>query len=431
MLNNRSISIISLGCSKNLVDSEHLALQLSVGGWNVSIDDSPNSTDVAIVNTCGFIADASEESVDTILELVELKKRGDVGRIIVVGCLSQRYMKDLIAGLPEVDLFFGVDELQNILKKLNTRFCTDRNHERLVSTPSHYAYLKISEGCNRKCTFCIIPSIRGRHKSTPVDMLVREAEYLSSRGVKELILVAQDLSSYGNDLKQPASLKDLLTKLEAVAGTEWIRLHYAYPAGFPLDVLPLLARSDKILPYLDIPFQHASDPILKAMKRGHSAAESRRLIKRIRKEVPGIAIRTTLITGFPGETEEDFRALLNFVKEIEFDRLGVFRYSEEEGTMAARLNDNIPDEVKEERAAILMDIQDEISLNKNSSLIGSVMEVIIDSSDEENAIGRTWFDSPEVDQEVIVTNGEHLKPGEIINIIIRDAAPHELTGEPE
>jgi ribosomal protein S12 methylthiotransferase len=422
------IHLISLGCAKNLVDSERLVQQLKLGGWEVSIGDTPARARVAILNTCGFIADAKEESVDTLLELTEAKKRGEIEKIIVFGCLSQRYASDLPAEVPEVDRFFGVDAHEQILQYLNTPFCSNTLHQRHLSTPSHYAYLKVSEGCNRKCAFCIIPSIRGGHRSTPIPDLVREAEYLSSLGVKELLLVAQDLSSYGTDLK--VSLRDLLSQLEKVEGIQWIRLHYAYPAGFPTDILPLMAQSEKILPYLDIPFQHASNSILKAMRRGHTSKQDRLLIHRLREEVPGIILRTTLITGYPGETEEDFNQLLLFVKEIRFDRLGVFTFSPEEGTHAATLPNDVPDDVKEARAATIMELQESISLEKNQKLIGSSMEVLIDRLDGEDATGRTQGDSPEVDQEVFITPSEGLSAGTFVNVIIESAGPHDLFGRP-
>jgi ribosomal protein S12 methylthiotransferase len=424
-----SIQFISLGCAKNLVDSERLAHQLSLGGWQVAFGDNPAKADVAIVNTCAFIADAKEESVDTILELAEAKKQGSIGKIIVFGCLSQRYRNELAQEIPEVDFFFGTDQLQNILHALNTPFCLDLNHQRSISTPNHYAYLKVSEGCNRKCAFCIIPKIRGKHKSVSINYLLDEANYLANQGTKELILVAQDLSSYGTDLKQPNALADLLRELEKIKQIEWIRLHYAYPAGFPINILPLMADSKKILSYLDIPFQHASDKMLQAMRRGHTAKETKDLIRLIRKQIPGIAIRTTLITGFPGETEQDFEELKQFVQEFAFERLGVFTFSPEEGTHAASLHDHTPQNLKEERAEMIMALQHDIATQHNLKLLDTNQEVIIDAVEENTATGRTKYDSPEVDQEVIITNAENLRPGSIVMVNITEAEPFELYGK--
>lgn len=420
-----SVNLISLGCAKNLTDSEHLMRQLTVGGWDVRFE-SEEPADVAIVNTCGFIADAKEESVDTILALVEAKKSGQYSRVVVFGCLSQRYLDELKEEIPEVDAFFGVNDLNRILETLNTSFNCAHAHERSITTPSHYAYLKISEGCNRKCSFCIIPSIRGRHISVPADTLINEAQYLSKLGVKELLLVAQDLSSYGTDFKKHNALAELLSELEGIQGIEWIRLHYAYPAGFPIEIIPLIAHSEKIVNYLDIPLQHASDRILKLMKRGHTVADSQALINRLRNEIPDIALRTTFITGFPSETEAEHQQVLEFIERNRFDRLGVFTYSEEEGTYAASLNDDVPAEVKERRYSEILDLQEKISFEKNQGYIGHVMKVIIDRHELGNAIGRTQYDSPEVDQEVIINSNMHLKPGDFIDVMITDAGPFEL-----
>lgn len=428
MKSKGTIHLISLGCAKNLVDSERLALQLEEGGWFVSFDEAPSKTDIAIVNTCGFIADAKEESIDTILSLTAAKKRGEIEKVYVFGCLSQRYLDELPGEIPEVDGFFGTNDFERMMEALATPFCASIRNKRHISTPAHYAYLKVSEGCNRTCAFCIIPSIRGKHRSVPAGDLLEEARYLAGQGVKELLLVAQDLSSYGVDLKQPRALEHLLHELEKIQGIEWIRLHYAYPAGFPLEILPVMAQSAKVLPYLDIPFQHASNPILKAMRRGHTHEQSLELIRRFREMVPGIALRTTLITGYPGETEDDFYALMNFVKEVRFDRLGVFTYSEEEGTPAAMLPDDIPGSVKQERADRIMALQEQISFENNELLVGTVQPVIIDRLEGSTAIGRTRFDSPEVDQEVWVTGGDQLVPGTIISVLIEEAEAHDLFG---
>lgn len=401
--------------------------QIALGGHEVFFE-SDHDADVAIVNTCGFIADAKEESVDVILSLIEARKRGRYGKVIVFGCLSQRYLQDLKKELPEVDHFFGVSDQENILRTLNTLYHGSNTHERMLATASHYAYLKISEGCNRKCSFCIIPSIRGKHLSVPADQLIREAEYLSSLGVKELLLVAQDLSSYGVDFRQQGALAELLKELEKIAGIEWIRLHYAYPAGFPEEIIDIMANSTKILNYLDIPFQHSSDRILKAMHRGHTADESQRLINRLRSNIPGIAIRTTLISGFPTETEIEHQQLLQFVKRNRFERLGVFTYSEEEGTEASEMIDNVPVEVKERRRDEILKIQEQISSENNNALIGKFLDVIIDRVEDGDATGRTRHDSPEVDQEVFISGAAGKKPGDITTVLIEDAEPFELFG---
>lgn len=426
---SKSVNIISLGCSKNLVDSERMMQQLSLSGWDVRFEsDAPAS--VVLINTCGFIADAKEESVDAILQALEAKKEGKYRKVIVFGCLSQRYREALNAELPEVDGIYGVNELPEILSKLSTTYHQQYLWQRYQTTPSHYAYLKISEGCNRRCAFCIIPSIRGKLSSQPVDALVREAEFLSQNGVKELMLIAQDLTAYGKDLQLHTPFVSLLKALEKVQEIEWIRLHYAYPARFPDGLIRLMANSGKILPYLDIPFQHASDRILRKMQRGHSATGDRKLIEKLRNQIPGLALRTTLITGFPGETPEDFEALKDFVKEVRFERLGVFTYSEEEGTPAARLHDDVPEEVKAARAAEIMAIQEQISLENNAALIGKVIPVIIDRKEEDILVGRTRHDSPEVDQEVFISSPGNSKPGDIIQLKVTDAEAFELYGCP-
>lgn len=401
--------------------------QIALGGHDVFYE-SDQDADVAIVNTCGFIADAKEESVDTILSLLDAKKKGRYRKVIVFGCLSQRYLQELKEELPEADHFFGVAAQDDILRTLNTIFHNSNTHERFLTTPSHYAYLKISEGCNRKCSFCIIPSIRGKHQSVAADKLIREAEYLSKLGVKELILVAQDLSSYGVDFRQQGALAGLLNDLEGVAGIEWIRLHYAYPAGFPEEIIDVMANSPKVLNYLDIPFQHSSDRILKAMRRGHTAVESQRLIDRLRNKVPGIAIRTTLISGFPTETEEEHRQLIDFVRSNRFERMGVFTYSEEEGTEAAKMLDDVPGEEKERRRDEILEIQEQISLENNSALIRKHLDVIIDRVEDGDATGRTRHDSPEVDQVVFISGAQGMRPGDIRKVMITDAGPFELYG---
>lgn len=426
---SKSVNIISLGCSKNLVDSERMMQQLSLSGWDIRFEsDAPAS--VVLINTCGFIADAKEESVDAILQALEAKKQGKYRKVIVFGCLTQRYREALKAELPEVDGIYGVDELPEILAKLSTPFHQQYLWQRFQTTPSHYAYLKVSEGCNRRCAFCIIPSIRGKLTSQPVETLVREAEFLSQNGVKELMLIAQDLTAYGKDLQLHNPLVSLLKALEKVQEIEWIRLHYAYPARFPDGLIRLMANPGKILPYLDIPFQHASDRILRKMQRGHTSTGDRKLIEKLRSQIPGLALRTTLITGFPGETPEDFQALKDFVMEVRFERLGIFTYSEEEGTPAARLNDDVPEEVKAARAAEIMAIQEQISLENNTALVGKVIPVIIDRKEDEMLVGRTRHDSPEVDQEVYISTPGNSKPGDIIQLKVTDAEAFELYGCP-
>ncbi len=423
-----SVNIISLGCSKNLVDSEKLMRQLSLGGWEVHFESS-GAADVVLINTCGFIADAKEESVDTILAAIEAKKRGTYGRVIIFGCLVQRYRTELLKDIPEADHFFGLEEQDQMLRSMNAFVRPDHLHERILTNAGHYAYLKISEGCSRQCSFCSIPFIRGKHSSVNVEMLVREARHLRDQGVKELLLVAQDLSSYGADLKHADTLVHLLDALEALNGIEWIRLHYAYPAGFPRNVITKMAQSEKMVHYLDIPFQHASDRVLRAMRRGHLFKDNQRIISELRTAIPDIAIRTTLITGFPGETEEDFEALVDFVRINRFERLGVFTYSEEEGTAAARMPDDVPVEVKHDRAALIMSIQEQISLEKNRERIGTVTKVLIDRVEDGQAIGRTQYDSPEVDNEVILGNAHQCYPGDFILARVHDATPFELMAE--
>jgi ribosomal protein S12 methylthiotransferase len=422
-----TINFISLGCAKNLVDSEHLARQLTLAGWEVCFD-AEGPADVAIVNTCGFIADAKEESIDTILALTEARQRGDYQKVIAFGCLTQRYAEDLKGEIPEVDHYFGVNDHAAILEALQSEYRCGAAHERNITTPAHYAYLKISEGCNRQCSFCIIPSIRGKHISVPVDDLVREATWLSRQGVKELLLVAQDLSSYGSDLKDPEALTRLLHALEEISGIEWIRLHYAYPTGFPKQLIKLMASSRKIVPYLDIPFQHASDHILRSMRRGHNQEEMQSLIDQLRNEIPGLALRTTLIVGYPGETQSDFEQLIRFVQQNRFERLGVFTYSEEEGTHAATLPDDVPEALKTARVSEIMAIQQEISQEINHRKIGTTIKVLVDRIEEEFAVGRSLHDSPEVDNEVMIANPGNITPGTFVDVMIRDAEPFELYG---
>lgn len=423
----KKVNIITLGCSKNLVDSEFLLGELKARGMEV-MHESNEDADYIIINTCGFIGDAKEESIDTILQYAEAKKDGKFEKLFVTGCLSQRYASSLKKEIHEVDGFYGTEDIPAILKDLGFDPKKDLIGERFISTPSHYAYLKISEGCDRNCSFCAIPLIRGKHKSRSIDSLVKEAEFLVSKGVKELILIAQDLTWYGKDLYKEQKLAELLERLSDVEGLEWIRLHYAYPASFPMDVLEIMRERDNICNYLDIPLQHISDPLLKSMKRAIGAADSRKLIKKIREKVPGIALRTTMLVGYPGETEENFRELLDFVKESRFERLGVFTYSPEEGTSSFDLHDDVPEEVKQQRMEELLEIQQAISLELNEEKIGNTYKVIIDGREGDVTTARTEVDSPEVDNEVILRDSS-LKPGEFHNIKIVSASEFDLTGE--
>ncbi len=423
----KKVNIITLGCSKNLVDSEFLLGELKAGGLEV-MHESNEPADYVIINTCGFISDAKEESINTILDYAEAKKNGQLEKLFVTGCLSQRYASQLRDEIHEVDGFYGTEDVPAILRDLGFDPKRELVGERMLTTPSHYAYLKISEGCDRNCSFCAIPFIRGMHKSRTPESLVKEAELLVSKGVKELILIAQDLTWYGIDLYKEQKLAYLLEQLAAVKGLDWIRLHYAYPASFPEDVLQVMKDHDNICNYLDIPLQHISDPILKSMKRGLGGIDTRKLIKRIRETVPGIAIRTTMLVGYPGETDEDFQELLEFVKESRFERLGVFTYSPEKGTSSYDLPDDVPEEVKQERLEELLALQQDISLELNEEKIGKVFKVLIDSREGDFMTGRTEYDSPEVDNEVIIRDLS-LKTGEYHNIRISSASEFDLSGE--
>ena len=426
------IDVISLGCSKNLVESERLLRQLRAKGYTPEFDSENPRGEYVVVNTCGFISDAKEESINTILQLCEKKERGEIGRLVVMGCLSQRYLEDLKKEIPEVDHWFGkfdwtgfVDMLPD-LKKIENK---PKLWEREITTPAHSAYLKISEGCNRFCAFCAIPGITGRHTSRPMEEIIEEVRSLVAKGVKEFNVIAQDLSSYGIDLYGKKSLAELIDRIADVGGVEWIRLHYAYPADFPIDVLEVMARRENVCKYLDIALQHIADPVLDNMRRHISAKETWELIKTIREKVPGIKLRTTLMTGFPGEEEKEFEQLLEFVKTQKFERMGAFTYCEEDDTYAAKnLEDNIPQEVKQRRLDELMEIQQEISLAHNEEMVGKTYKVLIDRIEDGKAYGRTEFDSPEVDPEVILP-AEGLNPGEFIDVKITEAYPFELIGE--
>jgi ribosomal protein S12 methylthiotransferase len=425
----KDLQIITLGCSKNLVDSQVLMRQLQSGGYNVFDENSDSKPQAVIINTCGFINDAKEESIETILDYARARKNGDIEKLVVMGCLSQRYKKDLENEIHEVDNFFGVNDLKEILNSFQVDYKTELIGERAISETSHYAYLKISEGCDRNCSFCAIPLIRGKHVSKPIEELVKEAEFLASQGVIELMLIAQELNYYGIDIYKKRMLGTLLKELVKVEGIEWIRLHYAYPVGLGDDVLELINSHPKICKYLDIPLQHISNSILKSMHRGHTGEQTRQLLDSIRKKVPGIAIRTTMIVGYPGETEENFNELLEFVKESRFERLGVFTYSHEEDTLAFGLEDNVPDEVKQERAAILMDLQQNISMELNQAKVGLTYKVIIDREESEFYVGRSEFDSPEVDNEIIIRLEKPLEIGGFAKVKIIEAEAFDLMAE--
>lgn len=431
MENLKKINIITLGCSKNLVDSEYLMKQLETGGWTVVFDSNDLSAKVVIVNTCGFIADAKEESVFTIVSLVEAKQKGDIDKIFVMGCLSQRYKEDLKKELPEVDGFFGVNEMPEILTALNTNVSEEFLNRRLLTTPKHYAYLKISEGCSWGCSFCAIPLIRGKHVSKSMPELIEQAKWLAQNGVKELILIAQDSTYYGKDIYGERRLPELMEKLSGIEGVEWIRLHYAYPTGFPDELLSVIASEPKVCKYIDIPFQHISDKVLKMMRRGITKEQTLELVKKIRQTIPDVAIRTTLLVGHPGEGEEEFNELVDFVKASRFERLGVFAYSEEEGTHSATYADEIPENVKQERVEKLMSIQREVSLENNRRRIGKSLKVIIDREEGEFYVGRSEFDSPEVDQEILIDKSlsRALVPGDFVLCTIENADDYDLYGK--
>lgn len=428
-MENKKINIVTLGCSKNTVDSEHLCTQLKNDGWQVVFDSNDTDAKIVIINTCGFIKDAKEESIDMILQFVEAKQAGEIEKIFVMGCLPQRYKENLQKEIPEVDAFFGVNDLNVILKELSTPYCIKCIGIRETSTPKHYAYLKIAEGCDRKCSFCAIPLIRGKHKSISIETLVNETKYLVSNGVKEIILISQDLSYYGKDLYNEFALPRLVNELTAIEGLGWIRLHYAYPANFPTEVLKIMRENDKVCNYLDIPFQHISDNMLKNMKRGHNKKSTYKLLESFRKEVPNIALRTTILTGFPNETEKDFEELKEFVKEAKFDKLGVFTYSPEEDTYACEnYLDNISEDEKQARADEIMEIQQNISRWLNTNRIDDVIKVIIEREEDGFYIGRSQYDSPEVDGEVLIGKEDdmNLEIGSFYNVKVTEADDYDL-----
>jgi ribosomal protein S12 methylthiotransferase len=427
-LKKNKINVITLGCSKNTYDSEVLMGQLKANGKDVAHEQEGN---IVVINTCGFIDNAKEESVNTILEYVDKKEQGLVDKVFVTGCLSERYRPDLEKEIPDVDQYFGTTELPLLLKALGADYKHELLGERLTTTPKNYAYLKIAEGCDRPCSFCAIPIMRGKHVSQPIEKLVREAEGLAKNGVKELILIAQDLTYYGLDLYKKRNLAELLENLAKVEGIEWIRLHYAFPSGFPMDVLDLMKREPKICNYIDIPLQHISDAILKSMKRGTTKEKTTKLLQEFRERVPGMAIRTTLIVGYPGETQEDFEILRDWVQEMKFERLGCFTYSHEENTGAFALVDDVPQEVKQARAAEIMDLQSQISWDLNQEKIGQTFKCVIDRKEGQYFIGRTEFDSPDVDNEVLVDASKfYLKTGDFANLKVTDATEFDLYAEP-
>ena len=427
-IKKNTINVVTLGCSKNVYDSEVLMGQLKAGGKNVVHEQEGN---IVVINTCGFINNAKEESINTILEYVQQKEAGLIDKVFVMGCLSERYKPDLEKEIPDVDQYFGTSELPALLKVLGADYKHELIGERLTTTPKNYAYLKISEGCDRPCSFCAIPLMRGAHISTPIEALVTEAEKLAAKGVKELILIAQDITYYGLDLYKKRALADLRRALVKVEGIEWIRIHYAFPTGFPMDVIEVMKEEPKICNYLDIPLQHISDPILASMKRGTTQEKTTKLLKKFREAMPEMAIRTTLIVGYPGETQADFEALKSFVKEMRFDRLGCFTYSHEENTTAYELEDDVPEEVKLARANEIMEIQSQISWELNQQKIGKTFRCLIDRKEGNYFVGRTEYDSPDVDNEVLIDAKKHyVKIGDFLEVKIIDATDYDLYGEP-
>ncbi|PHQ56941.1 MAG: 30S ribosomal protein S12 methylthiotransferase RimO [Lutibacter sp.] len=426
------INVVTLGCSKNVYDSEILMGQLIASDKQVVHEDENEDGNIVVINTCGFIGDAKEESINTILHYVNKKEAGEVDKVFVTGCLSERYKPDLQKEIPNVDEFFGTHDLPNLLKVLEADYKHELIGERLTTTPIHYAYLKIAEGCDRPCSFCAIPLMRGKHVSTSIENLVIEATKLAKKGIKELILIAQDLTYYGLDIYKKRALADLLNELVKIDGIEWIRLHYAFPTGFPLDVLAVIKNESKVCNYLDIPLQHINDDILKSMRRGTSHKRTTNLIKEFRKSVPKMAIRTTLIVGYPGETEEIYQELKKWVKEMRFERLGVFAYSHEENTSAANLDDDVLDEVKQQRVTEIMDIQSQISYELNQEKVGKSFKVLIDRKDGNYFVGRTEYDSPDVDNEVLIDATKfYVQVSKFATIKITSATEFDLYGEPE
>ncbi len=425
------INVVTLGCSKNIYDSEVLMGQLKGNAFDVVHEaEKVGKNDIVVINTCGFIDNAKQESIDTILQYSELKEQGKIGKVIVTGCLSERYKPELEAEITNVDSWFGTNDLQNLLQSVGANYKHELIGERMLTTPKHFAYFKIAEGCNRPCSFCAIPLMRGKHVSKPIEELVTEAKNLARNGTKELILIAQDLTYYGLDLYGKRNLDDLLRRLSDVNGIEWIRLQYAYPSGFPMEILDAMNERENICKYLDMPLQHISDDMLKSMRRGITKQKTIDLVNQIRDKVPAIALRTTLITGYPGETEQDFEEMQQWVEETRFDRLGCFTYSHEEKTHAHSLVDDVPDEVKQERSDAIMEIQQGISLEKNQQKVGKVFKVLIDKKEGAHFVGRTEFDSPEVDNEVLIdANLDYATPGTFVQVKIESAEDFDLYGQ--
>ncbi|MEI6488736.1 MAG: 30S ribosomal protein S12 methylthiotransferase RimO [Bacteroidota bacterium] len=429
-MKKNKVDIVSLGCSKNLVDSESLMRQFIANGYTVEHDSEKPNGEIVVINTCGFIGDAKEESINTILQFVQAKKKRKIGKLLVMGCLSERYLEELKNEIPEVDKYYGKFNWKNVITDLGKSYQQDVALDRSITTPSHYAYLKISEGCDRTCAYCAIPLMTGKHRSRKMEEIVTEVQNLVAAGVKEFQVIAQDLTYYGIDLYKENRLAQLIEAISDVPGVERIRLHYAYPAHFPYDILRVMRERKNVCSYLDIALQHISDPMLKAMRRKVTKADTYELLKTIRAEVPGIHIRTTLLVGFPGETEQDFEELIQFVKDIRFERLGAFPYSEEDGTYAAeKYEDNVPADVKQARMDELMRVQENIAAEHSTQKVGQTLAVIIDREDEDFYIGRSEFDSPEVDPEVLVSKENELKIGEIYSVLITDSQPFELYGK--
>lgn len=426
-LKHNKVNVITLGCSKNIYDSEVLMGQLRANDFTVSHEDESGDAQTVIINTCGFIDNAKQESINTILEWAEAKEKGLVEKVYVTGCLSERYKPELQKEIPNIDDYFGTRDLPRLLKTLNANYKHELIGERLLTTPLHYAYFKISEGCDRPCSFCAIPLMRGGHVSIPIEQLVKQAKDLARQGVKELIMIAQDLTYYGLDIYKKRVLAELLKNLAQVEGIEWLRLHYAFPQGFPMDALDVIKNEPKICKYLDMPLQHISDNMLRSMRRGTTKQRTIDLVNAIREKIPGIAIRTTLITGYPGETQQDFEEMKQWVKETKFERLGVFAYSHEENTHAYKLVDDVPSKVKQKRADEIMKVQKKISLAHNNKLVGKTMKVLIDRKEGEYFIGRTEYDSPEVDNEVYINaKTGYLRTGDFVDVKITSAKEYDL-----
>jgi len=429
-LKKNKVNVITLGCSKNTFDSEVLMAQLQANKFDVEHESTSDDAEIVIINTCGFIDNAKQESIDMIIQYVDAKAEGLVEKVFVTGCLSERYREDLEKEFPDVDSFFGTRELPRLLKTLKADYKHELVGERLLTTPSHYAYFKIAEGCDRPCSFCAIPIMRGKHVSTPIEDLVTSAKSLAAKGVKELMLIAQDLTYYGLDIYKKRNLAELVDRLSEVEGIEWIRLHYAFPAGFPMDVLDTMNAKTNVCNYLDIPLQHGSTKILQAMRRGITREKTEELVHEIRAKVPGITIRTTLIAGYPGETEEDFQEMYDFVERMRFDRLGIFTYSHEENTHAHNFEDDVPAEVKQERADAIMELQSGISYDLNQLKVGKQYKVLFDRAEGEYFIGRTEFDSPDVDNEVLVKKSDgYIRIGDFATIEITSADHYDLYGK--